>query len=181
MKGSINRAIHDMIIEQHGQTIWEQICREAEMDEPMFVASGDYDDSVTVQLVMAAAKVLELEPEIVMYEFGRYWIMVAAPRTYPMITAMAGGSTKALLTNIHCIHRTVTSSIENSRPPSLPVEELPDGRLRMRYDSERGLCHVLRGLIVGAGELFEDDVTVEETTCMHHGHDCCTMDIRIAA
>ena len=64
-----------------------------------------------------------------------------------------------------CAARTsqATRNIAGAVPPRFDYEELPDGRLLMHYHSQRGLCPVLRGLILGVGLYFNQEVQVKET------------------
>ena len=71
----------------------------------------------------------------------------------------------------------VTKSIINARPPSFGCEELPDGRLLMHYRSERKLCSVLHGLIIGVGMYFGEELQVKKSTCMNNGDPQCTVEV----
>jgi heme-NO-binding protein len=76
------------------------------------------------------------------------------------------------------VHKTVTRSIPNARPPHLDCEELPDGGMLIHYSSERRLCPVLHGLILGVGVLFNQELQVREIGCMLKGEARCTFEVR---
>jgi hypothetical protein len=75
------------------------------------------------------------------------------------------------------VHKQATKNILNATPPRFEYEELPDGRLLMHYRSERKLCSVLRGLILGVGIYFNEKLQVMETACMNNGSPRCTMEV----
>jgi len=91
---------------------------------------------------------------------------------------MAGANPRDFLRNMDRIHRQVTVSIPGARPPSLRVEGLPDGGLALHYVSERKLCPVLHGLILGVGLYFEQTLAVEEVNCMRNGDAECVFEVR---
>jgi hypothetical protein len=68
--------------------------------------------------------------------------------------------------------------MSNASPPRFEYEETDDGRLLMHYHSPRGLCPVLRGLILGVGLHFGDELQVEESACTQQGDPHCTMEVR---
>ena len=75
------------------------------------------------------------------------------------------------------VHDHATRSISQAVPPKFEYKELPDGRLLMHYFSKRGLCAVLRGLILGVGILFDQELQVKEIACMQKGDSHCIMEI----
>ena len=56
-------------------------------------------------------------------------------------------------------------------------EDLPDGRMLMKYKSPRRLCPVLHGLILGVGLFFDQELEVHERACMHSGAPQCVMEV----
>jgi predicted hydrocarbon binding protein len=175
MKGVINKGVQELIETRFGSDVWERVKARAGCHELTFSPALDYPDEMTAALVGAAAEQLELTPEDVMVEFGKFVVSHTVKNTYPGLFAMAGRSAREFLKNMDRIHAEVTSTIPNARPPSLVTEDLDDGRLVMHYRSARGLCPVLRGLIQGVGTHFGQEVTVEEEACMHEGSEGCRM------
>ena len=72
MKGVINKGIQELVEKRFGPETWEKILAAAGCDEPSFSPSLDYPDQMTVDLVMATARCLNLSPDETMIEFGKY-------------------------------------------------------------------------------------------------------------
>jgi len=178
MKGVVNKGIQEFVEGRFGVDAWDEIRRAAGCDEPSFSPSLDYPDWVTVDLVAAAAQCLRLSPDETMREFGKHWISSTGKDAYPSLYALAGTSPREFLRNMDRVHRQATVSIPGARPPSLRVEDLPDGGLAMHYVSERRLCPVLHGLILGVGLHFHQTLAVEEIQCMRNGDPECVFEIR---
>jgi len=178
MKGVINKGIQELVEERFGVDTWEEIRIAADCDEPSFSLSVDYPDQMTVDLVMATARLMDLSPDETMIEFGKYWVRNTGKRAYPMMYALAGANPRDFLRNMDRVHRQVTVSVPGAKPPSLRAEDLPDGGLAIHYASKRALCPVLHGLILGVGLYFEQELAVEEVSCMRNGAPECTFETR---
>ncbi len=177
MKGVINKGIQELVETKFGQEAWEKIKDLAGCDEPFFAISEDYPDELTIALVQAAAEVAGLPEETVMEEFGKFWVPNTGKNSYPAFYKLAGNTSREFLLNMDRVHDQATKSIRNAHPPHFVYEEGEDGRLIMHYHSKRGLCAVLRGLIIGVGIHFDDDLTVRETACVLNGDPHCIMEI----
>ena len=177
MKGIINKGIQELVEAKFGAEAWDKVKELAKCEEPFFSASDDYPDQMTLDLVTAASEVSGLPPEAVLVEFGKFWVPNTGVRSYPTFFKLAGKNAREFLLNMDRVHKQATKNIPNARPPSFDYEELPDGRLLMHYRSKRGLCPVLRGLIIGVGIYFDQDLKVRETACMKDGAPQCTMEV----
>lgn len=177
MKGIINKGFQEFIETQFGSEKWEEIKSRAGCEEPFFAISLDYPDEMTMALVKSSSEVLGLDPVEAMVEYGKFVVPNTLKKYYPTYFALAGKSPREFLLNMNRVHETVTRSVPNARPPHLDYEELPDGRLLIHYRSERRLCPVLRGLILGVGILFNQELQVREIACMLKGDPQCAFEV----
>lgn len=177
MKGVINRGLQDFVEDRFGSEAWEKIKSLARCEEPFFSISEDYPDSMTTDLVAAAAEVAGLSADTVLFELGKAFVTHTLIPSYPTYVQLAGSSARGFLLNLDKVHKMVTRNMPNAAPPSFLYDELPDGRLLMHYRSKRALCAALRGLILSVGAHFGQDLQVRETACMKNGDAQCTMEI----
>lgn len=177
MKGIINKGIKELVLDRFGAKAWEEILSRAKCEEPFFSATEDYPDQMTLDLVAAASDVSGLAQDEVMFEFGRFWVTHTGVESYPSYFRLAGKNPRDFLLNLNKVHQQVTKNVKNARPPVFEYEQLADGRLLMHYESARGLCAVLRGLIVGVGDHFGVELKVREISCMLKGEPRCTMEV----
>jgi len=177
MKGIINKGIQELVEAKFGAEAWDKIKELAKCEEPFFSARENYSDQMTVDLANAASEVSGLPLETVLVEFGKFWITNTGAESYPTFFKLAGRAAREFLMNMDKVHKQVTKNVLNAKPPSFEYEELPDGRLLMHYRSERKLCAVLRGLILGVGIYFDEELQVKETACMNNGESQCTMEV----
>lgn len=177
MKGVINKGIQELVEAKFGVEAWEKIKEMAGCDEPFFAISEDYPDELTIALIQAAAQVSGLPEETVMVEFGKFWVPNTGKNSYPTFFKLAGKNSREFLLNMDRVHAQTTKSVANSLPPRFEYDETEDGGLIMHYNSHRGLCKVFRGLILGVGIHFDEELAVKETACALNGDPRCTMEI----
>jgi hypothetical protein len=178
MKGVINKGIQELVENRFGEGAWEAICEEAGCDEPSFSPSSDYPDEMTMGLIAAAAKHANLSTDEVMMEFGKHWVPNTGKKSYPTLFALAGNNARDFLARMDRVHAQATLSIPGFRPPKLTPEDLPDGGLAIHYTSERKLCPVLHGLILGVGIYFGETLSVTQTRCTRNGDPECVFEVR---
>jgi len=179
MKGVINKGIQELVERRSGTSAWEAVRQEAGCEEPSFSPGLDYPDEMTLDLVSAAASCTHRSPDKILIEFGKHWVCHTARETYPTLFALVGDNPRDFLRNIDRIHAQVTLSIAGARPPKLTAEDLPDGALAVHYVSERKLCPVVHGLILGVGIHFGRELCVVETCCTRRGALECIFEVRL--
>lgn len=161
MYGLVNQAVEDLAVRLGGPELWSKIVAQAGLDAPVFVAMSAYDDDVTYRLVAAASEVLGVSQAEVLEAFGEHWILYTGSQGYgPMMSAM-GETLPQFLGNLDAMHSRIALSMPELKPPSFACEELGEGRLLVRYWSERaGLAPMVTGLLKGLAGRFDLDLTV---------------------
>ena len=177
MKGVINRGMQGLVEAKFGTEAWEEIRMLAGCDELFFVTGENYPDQRILGLVEAAAKVSGLTPEEVLIELGKHWVLKTGKESYPAYYSLAGASPREFLKNLDRLHRRAARDGGGPDEPRLRYEEFPDGRLLIHYHSSGGFCPVLKGVILGVGILFDQDITVREIACSKRGNAHCTMEV----
>ncbi|MEW6743057.1 MAG: heme NO-binding domain-containing protein [Planctomycetota bacterium] len=177
MKGVINKGIQELVEARFGEDVWREVRERAECEEPFFAVGKDYPDEMTLALVEALAEVAKLPPEVLLVEFGKFWVPHTGLHSYPTFYKLAGSSPREFLLNMDRVHRQATRTLPGSKPPHFTYEERDDGRLLMHYHSSRNLCKVLQGLILGVGLYFQQHLEVHEVACRTRGDPHCTFEV----
>jgi hypothetical protein len=172
MKGVINKGIKEMIENNYGVEKWEEVRKRAGCEEAFFSATDDYPDHLTMRLFRSACETLSMPVEEVMIEFGKFWINETGKKTYPQIFQIAGKDARSFLRNMDRIHLQATRSIPDAAPPHFEYEDLPDGRLAMHYFGRQEMVPMLKGLILGVGMYFKQEIGIEERHDMKDGATC---------
>ena len=160
MYGMVNKAVQDLIVTNHGAEVWENIRQQAGVEEEMFISSETYPDELTFRLVAAASAVLPVPAEVVLNEFGRWWILKTAKEGYGHLMKAGGRSLGEFLVNLPNFHTRIVM-MPALRPPEFECSDVEKDSLRLHYRSHRrGLSAFVIGLLDGLGEMFATPVTL---------------------
>lgn len=180
MKGVIFAIFEDFVVETFGEETFEALLDDCPhtANEP-FIAPKSYPDQWIVDLVMAACKRLSIEPGDALFAFGKFAFGGLTSR-YPNFLEGVTHPRQLLLAVHDIIHVEVKKLMDGATPPNLFYDNVdgdPD-ELTLHYESERGMCRLLEGLLVGSGEHFGVPIEYEHTSCTHRGDARCSYDLR---
>jgi guanylate cyclase soluble subunit beta len=161
MYGLINKALKAMILDGHGQVVWERILEESAVPEDSFTTMQQYDDHITYELVAATSKVLETPADVCLELFGHYWATVTAPNVYEMLFQSTGDNYFEFLDNINSLHDRITSTFIGYVPPHF-ITSIDKNKMELVYESQReGLTPFLIGILKGLADRFKVKVEFE--------------------
>lgn len=162
MYGMINKAMEEMVVKHHGEKVWDRIKREAKLEVEVFISTDPYDDRITYDLVAAAARVLEVEVDELLVDFGEHWILVTALQGYGGLMHAAGTNLVDFLEHLPHFHDRVRMVLPHLRPPRFELSgvDRERGMMDLHYFSERpGLAYFVVGLMQGLGKMFKTPVS----------------------
>ena len=162
MLGIVNQAVEDMARSLGGEPLWRRIAEGAGLDPDVGLLRMEaYPDQLTFDLVASASSVTGLDPQQILEEFGKHWILYTAENGYGQLLSSAGQTLKTFLTNLNLLHGKVESLMPNTRCPRFTSEEVGPKSMRVTYRSHRqGLGSLVIGLLKGLGERFNTPVEV---------------------
>jgi len=96
-------------------------------------------------------------------------------RLFPGYYASCASTREFLLGIEDQIHEVVRATIDGAAPPRLRVTPLGATDVMVSYTSERRLCHLLEGLVLGTAAYYREEHRVAQTQCMHHGDPACAV------
>ena len=156
MYGMINVAIKELVVTKFGKQKWNEICEEVKLEDDMFQDLQYYPDHTTYQLVAAASKILSLAPDLILKEFGTYWIQYTADVGYGPIMDLFGGDFSSCLKNLNNMHARMGLNMPNLKPPRFELQEIDKSNFVLEYYSSRkGLDSMVTGMILGLATKFK--------------------------
>jgi hypothetical protein len=163
MYGLVNKAIKDLVVENHGTDTWTRICDEAGFEESDFISMSPYPDKLTYDLVGAASKVLNTDANSILEAFGEYWILYTADQGYGDLLDLSGSSFVEFLGNLDMLHLRINNMMPELKAPLFSTQNETENSVELLYKSHRqGLVPMLKGLIRGLGKRFDMIVAIEE-------------------
>lgn len=123
--------------------------------------------------VGAASKLSHLSPEILLREYGRYFIInwLTSHLCIYILTSVDSG--RDLLLAMRDAHARLRRTNDSLQPPLFEYRSVSANEVVLVYDSLRQLCPVLLGAIEGAAERYGETVKIEELSCMKQGAAVC--------
>lgn len=164
MYGLVNKAVEGLVRSRFGDDAWDKIRIKAGIPDEPFISMESYDDAVTYDLVGAASSVLNLAPEIVLEEFGKYWVLYTGEAGYGALMQGAGNSFLVFIKNLDSLHTRVKLSYPNLQPPSFRVTDETADTFTLHYHTHRaGLAPFVVGLLKGLASRFNVNVEIAHT------------------
>lgn len=176
MKGVIFNVLEELVVEQCGMFVWNEILAEQAL-EGAYTAGESYPDEELLGLVGSISEKTEIPIETLIGTFGERLFKGLSQR-YPSFIE-AESTLKGFLKSVHdVIHIEVRKLYENPNLPDFEYTDSADDTLLMQYRSPRKLCILAEGLIRGAAVHYNTSIKIEHPTCMHKGADHCDLVIR---
>lgn len=150
MYGFVNHALELLVIRNYGPEVWEDVKKEAQLDEEgQFLVRIIYDDSKTYDLVAAASKVLNLNAGEILQMFGKMFFVFCQESGYDTILRVLGSNVREFLQNLDALHDHLATIYPGMRAPSFRCTDAEKGKgLILHYYSEReGLQDIVIGII----------------------------------
>ena len=180
MYGLVNKAIEGMVLEGHGEAVWQRVKVKAGVDIDGFISNEPYPDDVTYRLVAAASAVLETPAEDILRAFGEYWVLHTGLKAYGPLMRAGGNNLKEFLINLPHFHVRVQVVFPALEPPHFACENVRDDSLDLVYRTSRpaGLEPFVEGLVHGLARMFDTAVEVRLIQQRGENADCSIFHVR---
>ncbi len=172
MHGLIFASLRDYTIERLGAEAASEL-----WEDRIFETTEAYDDewfAAQLERVVAATGDSRADVE---RDFGVFAAQKTFAGLYPAYYSSSGNVFTFLLGIEERIHELVRATIPGATPPNLHVHEMQELGVLVAYTSERKLCRLLEGLVLGTAAHYGDTVEVEEIQCMHRGEPGCVFTV----
>lgn len=161
MYGLVNQGVKDLVLHVSDQDTWLSICQEAGVPTE-YVSMQYYNDDVTYKLVGAASKKLNLPPETILGEFGKFWVSYTAKEGYGPLMDLFGQDFKACLKNLNQLHMRMGMTLPQLSPPNFVYREISENIIELEYQSKRkGLSPMVQGLLEGLATKYKVKAEIE--------------------
>jgi hypothetical protein len=175
VKGVVFNLLGEVVSDVHGEDLWDDLLDDAGLDGS-YTSLGSYPDVDFLALVGAASARLEVPADDVVRWFGRE----ATPRfrgLYPAFFEPHDSTRGFVLTLNQIIHPEVRKVYPGADVPVFDFDSSDEDLLRMGYSSARKMCAFAEGLLLGAGDVFGEEVVIDQPLCMNRGDDHCLLEI----
>lgn len=176
MQGIIFEQLREYVWRRHGAGTWSELLGEAAPQRRFYAPDTGYPDEELEALLAAAARKTEKSRSELLHDFGVFIAPTLLELYRPLISPEWG--LLDFLEHIEeTIHHVVRLDDPNAAPPRLRVERPSEERVLIRYDSERNMCDLGRGIVEGLQREYRQVVLIDELTCMKKGDSECTIEV----
>jgi predicted hydrocarbon binding protein len=174
MHGTMFVELRKFVEDSYGNAAWPQVLAAAGLGPRIYLPITSYPDEELAALVVAASAITGRSAPQLLESFGEH----VAPGLLAMYRHLLDPAWRTLDVLEHVeetAHRAVRLEQRGAAPPYLEAERTSKQRIRIRYTSNRRLCHVAKGIINGLAHHFGDTIEVDESSCMHRGAAQCIL------
>jgi len=179
MKGIVLTTFNDMIEQEVGIDVWEQILESVKpASGGVYTSVEDFPDEELFSMVTELSRITGTPPMELVNAFGQYLFHVLAVK-HSVFIDESPDFLEFLKSVEDVIHKEVKKLYPNSNLPSLKWEQSDERSLTLFYRSPRKLCFLADGLIRGAAKQYGVKYSIDHATCMHDGDEHCRFDIQL--
>lgn len=171
MKGVLFEVVREVVSEVWSEDEWDDILDEAGV-VGAYTSLGTYPDAELGAIVATACRRNGLSADDLVRTVGERGFAHLARRAAGLVDRFDGW--RPLVSSLNdVIHPEVEKLYPGANAPVFRV--LGVEPLRLRYESERHLCHLAEGLLVGAAAWFGETITVTRDRCRADGDTVCEL------
>lgn len=173
MQGTIFVEFLSMVEEMFGLSVVDEIINAAEGNlktKGAYTSIGSYDHSEILALVTALVEYSGKDAGELIQVFGNY-LSGSFVRLHPEFFENVDSYSDFLISIEGYIHKTVRRIYPEANPPSVPVEKLADGRLKLVYSSHRPFASLAKQLVISCADHFETKIDIKTVSMSDDGMD----------
>ncbi|MCW8876034.1 MAG: heme NO-binding domain-containing protein [Kangiellaceae bacterium] len=179
MQGVIYTILADMVIDNYGMELWNEVISEASLDSGgAFTAGVQYSDSELIGIVNQLSQKLSVPVKDLIKVYGEY-LFPQLLKQLPLNDLDMSSMRSFLLQVDSVIHKEVKRIHPDAYLPTFDYEQNESDCLTMLYRSKRKLCALSEGLLIGASNYFSTPININHSKCMHKGDDHCRLEIHM--
>lgn len=175
MKGIIFNLVEEVVTQDYGAEAWEDLLDRSRV-KGAYTAVGSYPDAELLSLLDSASAMTGVSVSDLLRHVGRRSTPLLKQR-YPEFFDVHSDSRGFLGSLNEVIHPEVRKLYAGAEPPFFGFSDAPDGSLLMEYRSQRSMCALAEGLILGAGDCYGQTLEVSQPTCKLHGAPVCVLKV----
>ena len=156
MYGMVNQAIKEMVVDEIGLDLWNKVCDKLGTSRDDFTKFEQYDDKVTLNLVVKVCELTGKDAPEILENFGKFWIEYAYRSEYSAILATFSKNPLLLIKSLNSLHERVEMNFDKLDAPSFDLIEETSNKILINYYSDRDmpLEFFVKGLFSGIFDHF---------------------------
>jgi hypothetical protein len=177
MHGIIFAELQKYAETKQGRGTWNQLLTTAGLENKVYLPIREYPDTEVVRLVEAASSMLGLPVAEVLEDFGVF-IVPALMKMFGHLLLPEWKTIDVIDNTEGTVHSVVRAKNPGAKPPELQTDRRSWDEVVLIYTSPRKMCALAIGIGKGLGNYFHENVTANQTMCIHKGAPKCEIVFR---
>ncbi|NHN41776.1 hypothetical protein G9C85_09050 [Halorubellus sp. JP-L1] len=171
MHGILHKSLKSYVAENMGEDVWDDVLDRAEIDPKLYLPVSHYPDSDLTDALSVIAAMSGHDEPAVERDFGSFLAddLLSTFKAH----VRDDWSTFDLLESLPTIYAQIEAQNEETNTPDVATNRLGADEMVLEFRSERDLCTLGEGVVVGVGEVLEDPCEVTQETCVREGDAHC--------
>lgn len=178
VKGVLFDVVREVVAELLGEDAWDRAVESAGF-EGSYTSLGNYPDEEMAELVVLLSESAGLSVDETLRTVGIHgWrhLELRQPELVAGVDDM--GTLLHSLNNV--VHTEVRKLYPDSFVPLFGITDEGPNRWLVTYESERRMCRLAEGLLLGFSDARGLSTTITHVACMNHGDGNCVLDVAVA-
>ncbi|MBF0261293.1 MAG: heme NO-binding domain-containing protein [Magnetococcales bacterium] len=178
MHGLLFLALEDFLDARLGEGVWSRALQAANLPDQAFEPDRYYPDEIAQRLFEVSAKLLKQPVPQMLELFGQHMSPGLVTMGRSMGIVHKEWKTLDILEHLQSDILAPFSNIEAGvMPPDIRTYRLKHGEVAVAYVSRRKLCPLLKGIVRGLGQFFQEPIAFKEHVCMLQEAPLCRLSI----
>jgi predicted hydrocarbon binding protein len=178
--GIVFEELREFVWRTHGAEEWASLLAVAAPGRRFYAPDTGYPDEELEALLAESTKRTGASRGDLLREFGTFIAPTLLELYRPLVSEQWG--LLDLLEHVEeTIHRVVRLDDPTAMPPRLHFERPDESRVVLHYNSERKMCDLAKGIILGLQQEYAEEVSITERACMLRGDPECTVEFATGA
>lgn len=178
VKGLLFDVVREVVAELLGEDTWDRAIETSGFDGS-YTSLGNYPDQEMFTLVAQLSESAGLSVDDTLRTVGIHGWRHLESRQPELVADMADmGTLLHSLNNV--VHTEVRKLYPDSVVPLFGIADEGPGHWVVTYESERRMCRLAEGLLLGFSDTRGIRTTVSHLSCSNHGDDACVLDVVVA-
>lgn len=178
VKGLLFDVVREVVAELLGEDAWDRAIESAGF-EGSYTSLGNYPDEEMYTLVGLLSESAGLSVDDTLRTVGIHGWRHLEQRQ-PELVAGVGDMGTLLHSLNHVVHTEVRKLYPDSFVPLFGITDQGPDRWLVTYESERRMCRLAEGLLLGFSESRGISTAITHVSCINHGDSSCVLDVTVS-
>lgn len=171
MHGILHKSLKTYVAENMGEDVWDDVLERADIDPKLYLPVSHYPDTDLTRSLSVIAEMSGHDESAIQRDFGAFLAddLLSTFKAH----VRDDWTTFDLLEGLPGIYEQIEAQNPETTTPDVSTERLSEDVAVVEFRSERDLCTLGEGIVIGVGEELDDPCKVTQELCTRDGEDHC--------